>query len=118
MKTNKSKVAGSISLIAGLWLALSALFMGFGLISNAFIVGALIAIAGVIELNSVEATTSVSWINGILGAWLLVSPMFLAGLTMSATWNSVILGLIVLGTAVYGGSSSSSSIGMGHPKMG
>jgi hypothetical protein len=118
MKTDKSKIAGGISLIAGLWLAIYAIAVGAGMVSNLFIVGAIVAIAGLVELYSVESTKFISWVNGILGAWLLISPMFLAGLTVTAMWNSVILGLIILGVAVWSGMSSSSTMGMGHPKMG
>lgn len=118
MKNDKSKIAGTISLIAGLWLALAAIVTGVGFASNLFIVGALITLASLVELSSVESAKFISWVNGILGAWLLVSPMFVASMTMGGTWNSVILGLIVLGVAIWGGASSSSSIGMGHPKMG
>ncbi len=118
MKTDKSKIAGTISLIAGLWLALVGYFMDAGFISNLFIVGVLVALSSLVELYSVESTKFVSWVNGILGAWLLVSPMFIVGLTMGVTWNSVILGLIVLGVAVWSGMSSSSTMGMGHPKAG
>lgn len=118
MKTDKSKIAGSISLVAGLWLAGYASMTGLGFLSNLFIVGAVIALAALVELFSVESIKFVSWINGLLGAWLLISPMFLAGLTIGAMWNSVILGLIVLGVAIWTGVSSSSTMGMGHPKMG
>lgn len=112
-----SKTAGGISLIAGLWLMLSAFMMGLGLSSNIFVVGLLVALFSLVELFSMESVGWVSWVNGILGAWLLISPVFLAGLTMASVWNSVILGIIVLGVAIYGGTSSS-TMGMGHPKMG
>ena len=116
MKTDRSKIAGGISLIAGLWLALSSYFMGMGFGSNAFIVGILVALFGLIEWSNAESTMWVSWLNGILGVWLLISPMFLA-LAMGAIWNSVILGIIIAAVAIWGGMSSSSTMGMGHPKM-
>lgn len=118
MKSDRSKIAGSVSLIAGLWLVLSGLLMGTGFFSNTVVVGVLVALFGLVEWSSAESTMWVSWVNGVLGAWLLVSPIFFAGLAMGAVWNSVILGLIVLGVAVWGGMSSSSTMGMGHPKMG
>jgi hypothetical protein len=118
MKNDRSKIAGSISLIAGLWLALFAVITGMGFASSTFIVGALVTLFALFELFSAESTMWVSWLNGILGVWLLVSPIFMTGLTMGIILNSVILGLIVLGVAIWGGMSSSSTIGMGHPKMG
>lgn len=118
MKNDKSKIAGSISLIAGLWLVLYSFVVGLGFMSNAFIVGILVTLFALIELFSADSTVFVSWVNGILGIWLLVSPIFIAGLTAGAMWNSVILGIIIAGVAIWGGMSSSSTIGMGHPKAG
>jgi len=119
MKSDISKTVGGISLVAGLWLILSAFFMSLGFSSNEFVVGILVALFGVIEWASSESTMWVSWVNGILGAWLIVAPFFLGTVMMGAVWNSVILGIIVLGVAIWGGmSSSSSTMGMGHPKMG
>jgi hypothetical protein len=118
MKKDRSKVAGGVSLIAGLWLALFALFVGMGIASNTFIVGILVAVLSLIELSMIESVQWVSWLNGILGAWLLISPLFIVGMTFVALLNSIVLGLIVLGVAVWAGMSSSSTMGMGHPKMG
>jgi len=118
MKSDKSKIAGSISLIAGIWLVVSALFMGLGFMSNMALVGILIALFGLVEISSVESTPWVSWVNGILGVWLIISPAFLPSMAMSAIWNSVIVGIIVTGVALWGGISSTSSIGRGHPRMG
>ncbi len=115
-KKDRTKVVGGISLIAGLWLMLAAYMMGLGFMSNVFIVGVLVAVFSIIELSSIESVTWVSWVNGILGAWLLVSPLFLGGMVASELWNSVILGIIILGLAIWG--STSARMGMGHPKMG
>lgn len=118
MKNDRSKIAGGISLIAGLWLVLYSFLMALGFTSNAFVVGILVTLFALVELFSADSTVFVSWVNGILGVWLLVSPIFLTGLAMGAIWNSVILGIIIAGVAIWGGMSSSSTIGMGHPKMG
>ena len=113
--TMRSKSAGSISVIAGLWLMLSSYFMSLGFTSNEFVVGLLVTLFGIIELSLVESAMWVSWAIGILGAWLLVSPLFLTGLAVASIWNSVILGIVILAVAIWGGTSSS-TIGMGHPK--
>lgn len=118
MKYEVSNTVGSLSLLAGLWLVASAFFMNLGFTSNEFVVGALVALFGIIEWSSSESTMWVSWVNGILGAWLIVSPLFLGAMAMGAIWNSVILGIIVLAAAIWGAMSSSSTMGMGHPKMG
>jgi len=119
MKSEISNTVGGISLLAGLWLVASSFFMSLGFTSNEFVVGVLIALFGIIEWSSSESTMWVSWVNGILGAWLIISPLFLGAMAMGVIWNSVILGIIVLGVAIWGGmSTSSSTMGMGHPRMG
>ena len=115
-QNDKSKIAGSISLIAGIWLVLSAFVMSLGLTSNVFIIGVLLVIFSLIELYSMESTMWVSWVNGVLGLWLLISPFFIMDMTRGEIWNVVILGIIVLGVAIWGGMST--RIGIGHPKAG
>lgn len=117
MKSEKSKIGGSVSLLVGLWLVASSLFMGLGFMSNISLVGILVALFSLIELSNSESVSWVSWTNGILGAWLIISPAFLTMMSVSAIWNSVIAGIIVAGVALWVGMSSTSSIGRGHPKM-
>lgn len=110
------KIAGGINLVAGLWLMASAFVMAVGFYSNPFIVGALVAIFALIELADPESSMWVGWVSGLLGFWLLISPLAIAMATAGATWNSVILGLIVLGSSLWG-MMSSPSMGRGHPSM-
>ena len=113
---DKSKIAAGLSLVAGIWLMLSVFMMGLGITSNIFAVGLLVVIFSLIELSSMEATKWVSWINGILGLWLLVSPFILKVMISGERWNSIVLGVVVIGISLWGGASS--RIGMGHPKAG
>ena len=114
----QTKTASGINVIAGLWLMLSAYFMGLGFSSNEFIVGIIIAIVSLVGWFSIEQAGWVSWIDGILGVWLLVTPIFVMGLSAATIWNSIILGIIVLAIAIWEGVSSSSTMGHGHPRMG
>lgn len=116
MQKDKSKIAGSITLVAGLWLMLAAFMMNLGLTSNVFIVGLLVLIFSLIELSSMESAKMVSWANGILGLWLLVSPLVFVTMVSMEMWNNIVLGAIMLGVAIWGGMSS--KVGMGHPKLG
>ncbi|MFA5961706.1 MAG: hypothetical protein WC848_03420 [Parcubacteria group bacterium] len=110
------KIASGISLVAGLWLMASAFVMAVGLYSNPFIVGILVAIFALIALSDAESSVWVGWVNGLLGFWMLISPLFLAMATVGATWNSVILGLVIIGSSLWG-MMSSPSMGRGHPSM-
>ena len=110
------KAASGISFLAGLWLMLSSFFMNLGLSSNEFIVGIVVAIVSLVGMYSMEQSSWVSWVNGILGAWLLITPIFFVGMAASVIWNSIVLGVIILATAIWSGMSSSSTMGHGHPR--
>lgn len=109
--------AGWVGLIAGVWLMLSAFFFGAGFMSTAFTVGTLVALFSVIELTSMESSSWVSWINGILGIWLIIAPFIGAMMGVGALWNSIVLGVVIILVSIWVGTSSS-TMGMGHPKMG
>ena len=114
----QTKTASGINVIAGLWLMLSAYFMGLGFSSNEFITGLIIAIVALVGFYSIEQSGWVSWVNGILGVWLLATPIFVIGMTVTTLWNSIILGIVVLAMAIWEGVSASSTVGRGHPRMG
>ena len=118
METTTIKSAGVLGFIAGAWLMVSSYMMGLGFSSNEFVVGLLVALFAAIEFFSVGSAMWTSWASGILGAWLLVSPLFFAGMTVGAIWNAVVVGIVILAVAIWGGYSASSTMGMGHPKMG
>lgn len=110
------KTASGITFLAGLWLMLSSYFMGLGFSSNEFIVGIIVAAISLIGMYSIEQATWVSWVNGIMGVWLLLTPIFLTGMTTALIWNSIILGVVILAAAIWSGMASSSTMGHGHPR--
>ena len=118
--TDRTKVAGGIDLVAGLWLIVSAFVLAVGVMSSEFTVGVLVAVLAIIELSASESAGWLGWVNAILGLYLLVAPLFFVGMAVGATWNSVILGLIILISSLYGVMSSSTmgSGSMGHPRVG
>jgi hypothetical protein len=118
--TDKVKIASGISLVAGLWLMVSAFVMAVGIMSNEFAIGLLVALLALVELSASESAGWLGWVNSVLGLWLMIAPLFFVGMAVGATWNSVILGLIILVSSLWGVTSSTTmgSGHMGHPKMG
>jgi len=107
---NQVRVASGLNIIAGLWLILSPFILGFyfnsGAFWNSLIVGAMVLVlAAVREWGADTDTNWASWVNLVLGIWLVVSP-FIIGYSFitSALWNSVIVGILV---AVFAGWSGS-----------
>jgi hypothetical protein len=93
--------ASAVNLVAGLWLIISPwVFAAVGPgeqggFWNSIIVGVVIAALAASRLYG--ATAWPSWVNALLGGWVVVSPFVFAYTGNAAwTWNSVIVGVIVL----------------------
>jgi SPW repeat len=89
--------------LLGIWLLLSPVVLVFDFetpaMRNAVVVGALIIAIEVVELTIFRGWEE--WINVALGAWLLVSAWVLSIVTPSARANFVLVGLLVVGLALY-----------------
>jgi SPW repeat len=87
----------------GLWLLLSPWTLFFEhearALENALVVGALIIVVEIVELSVFRDWEE--WMNVGLGAWLAISPWTLGIASGAARWNFVIVGVLVLGLALY-----------------
>jgi len=61
---------------------------------NNVIVGIVIAVLAIIR-NSVPRQTGWSWVNVILGIWMIISPFALGAMTTAVLWNNIILGIVI-----------------------
>lgn len=89
--------------VAGLWELVSPFVLDYSTITvamwNAIIVGVVLIVLGAWAALYKEARTdrTLDWINAILGVWLVVSPFALGySATVTAMWNNIIVGLVVL----------------------
>jgi hypothetical protein len=89
--------------ILGIWLCISPWALHFEsqttLVENAVVVGFLLILVEVVELSSFRPWQE--WINVVLGAWLVVSPWVLGSTRFAANADFVIVGVLVLGFALY-----------------
>ncbi len=93
-----------ISLIAGLWLAVSPWVLKFQAETrpmwNAVIVGVLVAVIALYALYEVFAWEE--WANLLLGVWLIVSPFVLGFSAMQTVMlNTVIVGALIAALAFW-----------------
>ncbi len=77
------KVASGISFLFGIWLIISPFVVGFSTLSamamwDAVIVGIIVAILSAIRFFAPANGTALSWINALLGLWMIISPFVLA----------------------------------------
>jgi SPW repeat len=81
------------NIVLGIWLFLSAFIWPHTESSgtNTWIIGLLIAIAGIITLY----VPWVRWLNAVLAAWLFISTLVLPQLTAGTMWNNTIVAILV-----------------------
>src|SRR5262249_12514065 len=95
-----ARTASILNIIAGLWLIIAPFWMGFytvpGALWNNLIVGIVVAILALIRATNPAGNVGLSWINLLLGLWLIVSPFFVNyGFLVVPMRMDVILGIIV-----------------------
>ena len=100
--TSQVKVASGLNFLAGIWIVISAWVYGAvytsGSAWNSIIVGIVIAAFAAIRFFSPRSAVGLSWINALLGIWMIISPWVYgyASTNTPRMWNSVIFGIIVL----------------------
>jgi hypothetical protein len=90
--------AGITNLILGGWLIASPYLVAFNrreVMWNNIVVGAAVAVLAIVRLIVRSHSGGASWINALLGLWLMVAPFALHYELPTQMWNSVIVGLVV-----------------------
>lgn len=105
-----------INIVAGLWLIIAPFVLGYEGIQaalwNDVLVGIIVAAFAVARVARPLMNPSLSWLNALLGLWLIVAPFVLGyggaiegealaaegavGGAQTALWNDIIVGVIVL----------------------
>lgn len=107
------KAASGLSFLVGIWLIISPSVYGEptvpGAAWNSIIVGIIIAIFAAIRFFAPRSAVGLSWINALLGIWMIISP-WIYGYTANTgfMWNSVIVGLIALVLAIWSAAATRS----------
>lgn len=100
--TSQVKVASGLNFLAGIWIIISAWVYGAiytsGSAWNSIIIGIVIAVFAAIRFFSPRSAVGLSWINALLGIWMIISPWVYGYVNTNEArmWNSVIFGIIVL----------------------
>ena len=84
-----------VNLLLGIWVIISPFVLGIHApkgIWNNVITGVVVGVLAIIRWSMHQSGWS--WVNLILGIWLVISPfvLFLSG---AAMWNNVILGILI-----------------------
>ena len=103
-RSPEAKWASGINVLLGLWLIIAPWVLGYSgqdnAVWNQVVVGAAIALIALARIAARESWAPVSWVNIILGGWLIVAPFVLAynetGNRMNIYWNDILVGAAVL----------------------
>jgi hypothetical protein len=95
-----ARTASVLNIIAGIWLIISPFWMGFWTgpapLWNTLVVGVVVGLLALVRACYPTQNVGLSWVNLILGIWLIVSPFFLPYQNwMVAVRNDVIVGIVV-----------------------
>ncbi len=89
--------------VFGVWELLAPFFLGYSAVKaamwDAIIIGLALIVVGVWAAVSKEngAIKTLSWVNALLGIWLIIAPFLLSYTgTGAALWNDIIIGLVEL----------------------
>jgi hypothetical protein len=89
-----------VNIVLGIWVIVSPFVLAFhsskAVWSNV-VTGVIVGILALIRWSVRQPGWS--WLNLILGAWLVISPFVLV-LSAAAMWNNVILGIIIAALAL------------------
>ncbi|HEY4258328.1 MAG TPA: SPW repeat protein [Candidatus Udaeobacter sp.] len=92
--------SGWLNIVFGIGVIISPFVLGFHspkAIWNNVITGVVVGVLALIRWSMRQPGWS--WLNLILGAWLVISP-FVFFLSGAAMWNNVILGIIIAASAL------------------
>ncbi len=91
--------ASGINILAGLWVLISPWLFHYNTDTTAMwisvVVGVVIAILAAIRFSG-NGPVGLSWINLILGIWVIISPWVIGySANSSAMWDHIIVGIII-----------------------
>ena len=94
-----SRPASALNVLAGIWLIISPWVLGFTDLRvplwDTLLVGIAVLVLAAIRLGT-SGTTGLSWVNLLLGIWLIISPFVLGFTAASAAMsNAIVLSILV-----------------------
>jgi hypothetical protein len=98
-RDDAARPASVLNVLAGIWLIISPWVLSFSTLPvavwNMVLVGIAVLILAAIRLGTTQ-TTGLSWVNFILGLWLIISPFVLNFRDASTPMgNAIFLGILV-----------------------
>ena len=107
---SQARTASAVNIVAGIWLILAPFILGYTSIVQALwndiVVGIVVAVIAAIRIFTPVRSSWLSWVNVILGFWLIVAPFILRYPIATPRWNDIILGIIIIVLSVWSATSA------------
>lgn len=98
----QSRIASGLSALAGVWLLLTplAISMTGVALKSILITGGVVVLASLIQMFWFN--TIPSWVNAVTAIWMFISAFALT-MTRAASWNLVIMAIVIFALASWDG---------------
>lgn len=98
----QSRVASGLSALAGIWLLLTPLVISMrgAALKSILITGVIVVLASLIQMFWFN--TIPSWVNAVTALWMFISA-FALKMSTAASWNLVIMAILVFALASWDG---------------
>lgn len=94
---SQARTISIINLILGIWLIIAPYALSYQTTAaywSEVVTGILVIIFSLVRL-AVPKLAWPSWLNGLAGVWLIISPFILSYAGTASYWNQIIFGVIV-----------------------
>ncbi len=107
MDSRTSVYYGSgLNVLAGIWLIIAPFALGYSADipgTNDLWLGIVIGVLALVRLFAPLRSAWISWINAILGVWLVVAPFVLSYANNTPRVNDIVLGILVIAFSLWSG---------------
>lgn len=97
-KEKTISMASGANMVLGIWLIVSPWLLGYAsqaAMWNNVIIGAVVVVLAWSRLAMRSRAGAPSWLNLLLGVWLIVAPFVFVDVTVGQRWNSIIVGALL-----------------------
>lgn len=115
----RSEIVGlsGLNVLAGIWLIIAPWVLGYSARDprwNDVVFGIVVGVLALVRATGAYRAEWLSWINAAIGVWLVIAA-FTIDHTAVASWNDVILGIIVFLLAVGSADATANLLGRRRP---
>jgi len=114
---SRARLASGINVLAGIWLFLAPMVLGYADMEQALwndrVIGVAIFVLALTRVAAPDRFAAISWVNFVLGAWLIIAPFLLfyggvsaVGEPVAATGNDILVGILVIAMAAWSASAT------------